>query len=117
MFVIPIDIASSAVGLKIWAKAAMMKKYKPAIKKKRKKHVVLLGKRKLNSIEVLISKAVTDRCISDDKSDSMNNVLKVYNNMKEAIKSLKGNVFILYYSLDLHAVFLGHLPKTKNIKK
>ena len=81
----------------------MMKKYKPAIKKKRKKYdkIVLLGKPKLNSIEVLISKPVTDPCISDDKFDSMNNVLKVYNNMKEAIKNLKDNVFLtifLYYT-------------------
>ena len=39
------------------------------IKKKKKKHdkIILLGKYKLNSIEVLISKALTDSNISHDE--------------------------------------------------
>ena len=42
--------------------ATGIKKYKSIIKKKKKKHdkVVLLAKTKLNSIEVLISNALTD---------------------------------------------------------
>ena len=57
---IPIGITSSAIGLKICAITAGIKKYKSIIKKKKKKHdkIVLLAKSKLNSIEVLISKVL-----------------------------------------------------------
>ena len=48
-----IGITSSALGLKIWAIAAGIKKYKSITKKKKKRDkVVLLGKSKLNSREV-----------------------------------------------------------------
>ena len=83
---IPIGITSSAIGLKICAITAAIKKYKPIIKKKKKKHdkIVLLAKSKLNSIEVLISKALIDSVISHDEF-----ILKEYNEMKEEIKNLK----------------------------
>ena len=58
-----VGITSSAVGIKISAITAGIKKYKSIIKKrKKKKHVkiVLLRKDKLNTIEVLISKALID---------------------------------------------------------
>ena len=53
---VPADITSSAVGTNICAITAGIKKYKSIIKKKKKKHdkIVLLGKDKLNTIEVLI---------------------------------------------------------------
>ena len=46
-----------------------VKKYKLIIKKKKTKHdeIVLLAKTKLNSIEVLISKALMDSYISHDE--------------------------------------------------
>ena len=46
--------------------AAGIKKHKSMIKKKKKKHdkVVLLRKTKLNTIEVLISRALISSCIS-----------------------------------------------------
>ena len=49
---VPIGITSSAIGLKICAIAASIKKYKSKIKKKKKKHdkIVLLAKTKLRSI-------------------------------------------------------------------
>ena len=89
--VIPIGIMSSAIGLKICAITAGIKKYKSIIKKKKKKHdkIVLLAKSKLNSIEVLISKALIDSVISHDEFVLINNVLKEYNEMKEEIKNLK----------------------------
>ena len=88
---IPIGITSSAIGLKICAIAAGIKKYKSIIKKKKKKHdkIVLLAKSKLNSIEVLISKALIDSIISHDEFVLINNVLKEYDEMKEEIKNLK----------------------------
>ena len=56
---IPIGITNSAIGLQICAITAGIEKYKSIIKKKKKRDdkIVLLAKSKLNSIEVLISKA------------------------------------------------------------
>ena len=49
----------------------------------------MLAKSKLNSIEVLISKALIDSVINHDKFLLINNVLKEYNEMKEEIKNWK----------------------------
>ena len=67
-----VGITSSAVGLKIYAITAGIKKYKSIIKKKKKKHnkIVLLAKNKLNSIEVLIPTAFTDSYISHESSNT-----------------------------------------------
>ena len=53
---IPKGIMSSAIGLKVCAITAGIKKYKSIIKKKKKKHdkIVFLAKYKLNNIEFLI---------------------------------------------------------------
>ena len=57
-----IEIPSSAIGLKICAIISGIQKYKSTIKKTKKKYdkVTFLAKTKLNSIEVLISKAFID---------------------------------------------------------
>ena len=78
---------------------------KSIIKKKKRNHdkVVLLAKSKLNSIEVLISKASVDSVISHDKFVLMNNMLKEYNKMKEEIKKFKDLISlskILIYLLN-----------------
>ena len=91
---IPMRITSSAIGLKTCAIFAGIKKYKPIIKKKKKKHdidskMVLIAKSKLNSIEGLLSKALIDSVISHDEFGLINNLLKEYNEMKEEIKNLK----------------------------
>ena len=64
--------------------------YKSIIKKKKKKHdkIILLAKSKLNSIEVLIYKALIHSVISHNEFVLINNVLKEYNEMKEEIKNL-----------------------------
>ena len=79
---IPVVITSSAIGIK---------KDKSIIKRKKKKHdkILLLAKSKLNSIEVLISKALIDSVISHDEFVLINNVPKEYSEMKEEIKNLK----------------------------
>ena len=84
---VPIGITSSAIGLTICEITAAIKKYKSIIKKKKKKFdkIVLLAKSKLNSIEVLISKALIDSVISHDEFVLINNVLKEYNERKEEI--------------------------------
>ena len=84
---------SSAIGLKICAITAGIKKYKSIIKKTEKKHdkIVVFAKSKLDSIEVLISKALIDSVISHDEFVLINNVLKGYNEeikMKEQVKNL-----------------------------
>ena len=65
---VSVCITSSAVGLEICAIIARIKKYKSIIKKKKKKNdkIVLLRKNKLNTIEVLISKALIDSYINHD---------------------------------------------------
>ena len=77
---IPIGITSSAIGVNIGVTTA-------GIKKKKHDKTVLLAKSKLNSIEVLISKALIDSNISHDESTLINNVLKEFYDMKEEIKS------------------------------
>ena len=52
--------------------------------------MVLIGKDKLNTIEVLILKALIDSYISQDKLVSINNILVEYNKMKEEIKNRYG---------------------------
>ena len=51
--------------------------------------MVSLSKSKLNRIEVLISKSLSDSNISHDEFVSINNVLKECKEMKEEIKNLK----------------------------
>ena len=86
---IPVGIKSSAVGLNICIITVVNKKYGSNIKKKKKKHdlIVLLGKNKLDAIEVLISKALIDSYINHDEFVSVNNVLKVYIEMRDEIKN------------------------------
>ena len=90
----PVGIASSGVGLKICAVTAGIKKFKSIIKEKRKKHdkIVSLAKTKLNTIEVLISKAVIDSYSNHDEFVSVNNVLRKYNEMQEKIKNSENAV-------------------------
>ena len=47
----------------------------------------MLAETKLNTEEVLISKALIDSNISHDEFVSVNNVLKEYDDMKEEIKT------------------------------
>ena len=63
--------------------------YKPIIKKSKKQYdkIVLLAKSKLNSTQVLISKASVGSNISHDELVLINNVLKEYDNTKEETKN------------------------------
>ena len=68
----------SRIGITICAITAGIKKCKSIVKKKMKKHdkIVLLGKDKLNTVEVLISKALIDSYISHYELVLLNNVLR-----------------------------------------
>ena len=87
LFGIPIEITSSAIGLKICEITAGIKKDKSIIEKTEKKHdkIVLLAKYTLNKF--LISKALIDSVIVHDEFVLIDNVLKEYNKMKEEIKN------------------------------
>ena len=78
---VPVGITSSVIEIQNSASTAGIKKYLAIIKKKKKKHdkIVLLGKDKLNTIEVLTSKALIDSCINHEEVLSINNVLREYN--------------------------------------
>ena len=93
LIAIPVGVTSSAVGIEISTITAGIKKCKSIIKKK-KKHdkIVLLGNDKLNTIEVLISKALIDSYISHDEFVSVYNVLREFNEMREEIKNIEASV-------------------------
>lgn len=86
---IPMGIKSTVVGLKTCAVTAGIRKYNSIIKKKRKNNeiIVSLARVKLSAIEALISKDLINWYISHDEFASMNNVLKEYNDTKEAHKN------------------------------
>ena len=79
---------SSKVEIKNSAITAKNKKCKSIIKKKKKKRdkLVLLRKDKLNTIDVVISKALIDSYIGHGEFVSVNNVLREHYKMKEEIK-------------------------------
>ena len=99
LFDIALGITSSAVGINICAITAGIEKCKSMIKKKKKKHdkIVLLIIDKLNTITVLIYKALIDSYISHDKFVSVNNVLREYNEMKKLIKNSQTSVEYIIY--------------------
>ena len=78
---------SSAIRLKICVVTAVSKKYKSIIKKKKNKHnkTGSLTKPKLNIIEVLISKALTDSNIIQDLFVLKDDVPKEFDCIKEEI--------------------------------
>ena len=88
---IPIWIASLKIGLKICVRTAGMKKYKSINKKKKHDKIVLIAKSKLDSIEVLISKALIDSSVYHDEFVLINYVLKEFYYVKEKIKNSNNN--------------------------
>ena len=73
---VPVGITSSVVGII----TVTIKKYKPIVKKKKNKHdkIVLLGKDKLNTTEVLISKVLINSYIRNNEFVSVKKVLREY---------------------------------------
>ena len=50
---------------------------------------MLIAKAKLNSVEILMSKALIDTNITHDELVSINNVSKEYDDIKEEVRNLK----------------------------
>ena len=96
---ISIEVESFAIKFKIYAITAKIKKYNSIIKKKGKKHnkIALLANGKLNTKEVLISRALINTNISHDSFVSVNNVLSEYDDIEKAAKNLK--------TLTVHQIF------------
>ena len=94
LFDIALGITSSAVEINICAITAGIEKCKSMTKKKKKKHdkIVLSIIDKLNTITVLIYKALIDSYISHDEFVSVNNVLREYNEMKKLRKNSETSV-------------------------
>ena len=117
---VPVGIASSAIGIKSYAITTGIKKCKSIIKKKKKKHskMVLPGNIKLDTIEVLISKAFIDSFISHDEFVSVNNVLRKYNEMKEEIKNPENSVEYIISKLWKPIVLIVRkILRTKSVRK
>ena len=88
-------ITRSKVGINICAITAGIKKYESMIKKKKNTHdkIVLIGKHKLNTINILISKFLFDSYISHDELVSVNNVFILLEyEMKNEIKNPETSV-------------------------
>ena len=75
---VPEGITSSAVGIKLCAITAGIKKYKSIVNKNKN----LVGKTKSNTIKVLIFKSLIESYISHDEFISANDVLREHNEMK-----------------------------------
>ena len=88
---VSVGITSSAGGLNICTIIAGIKKYKSIVKKKKKKRdkISVVGKDKLNNIEVSISKALIDSYISHNEFVLVNNVLRECYEMKKEMKSIE----------------------------
>ena len=85
---ISIEITSSAIVLVICVVTAETKKHKSRIKKKIKKHdkILSLANSKLNSVEILISKALVDSNVSRDELVLIKNLLKEFGDIKDEIE-------------------------------
>ena len=64
----------------------------------------MLGKDKLNTIEVLIWKALIDSYISHDEFVSINNVLREYNEIKKEIKNPETSVEYIIKTMETYCV-------------
>ena len=116
----PIGITSSAIGLKIYTITGGIRKHKSMNKKKKKKHNkrVLLTKSKLNSIEVLICKALIDSNISQDEFLLINDVLKGFYEWKNQLQILAiSKIYQCYLMLKQYKTMLSYFLKCRRIQK
>ena len=119
---IPMGITSSTIRLKICTIATGIKECKSITKKKKKKHdkIVPLAKNKLNSIEVLISKDLTDSYFSHNEFVLVYNVLNEYNDIKKEINNLKTSTLLqrfgaIYKTCYLIALSADKMQKVKTL--
>ena len=82
-----------------------LKKYKSIIKKK-KKHdkVVFLAKTKLNTIKVLISKALINLFTNHEEFVSVNNVVREYSEIKEKMQNPENSVEYSKKTVEMYCI-------------
>ena len=73
----------------------------------------MLGKDKLNTIEVIISKSLIDPYFSHDEFVSVNNVLREYNEIKEEIKNLEISVIYYIKTMENYCSVVKKILETK----
>ena len=110
---VSVGISSSTVEIKICAITAGITRGQFS-KKKRKKYdkVVLLAK--LNTIKVLTSKALGDLYINHDKFDSLNSVLREYNEVKDKIKNSENTLEYTIKTMETYFVSCKKNAANKN---
>ena len=89
---------SSEVGLKICAITAGIKRFRSIMKKRKEKHdkIKFLGKTKLDTRAIFVSKSQIDSYISHDEFVSVN-FLRAYNGMNQKIKTFLKLLFNILY--------------------
>ena len=100
---IPIGIASSVIGLKMFNNVitAGFKKYRSIIKEQKNKNdkILSLAKSKLNSVEVFIAKALIDSNISHAEFVLISNALEEFDDIKEEIKKFYRWINYIYETM------------------
>ena len=88
---IPVGIAGSSLTLIFTIGTGVNKSLLQVTKKRKKKHnkIITLAKRKLNTIETLLSSALNDSTISHEESTNIITEKNINENIKENIKDIK----------------------------
>ena len=86
----PAGIAGSSLTLIFTIGTGIRKSLLTVTKKRKKKHnkIIVLAKNKLNTIDTLLSTALTDSEISHEEFTNIINEANIYENIKENIKEL-----------------------------
>ena len=89
----PVGIASAAFTIVFSLATGIIKKLLKTTKNKKKKHdkVLILAKSKLNSIETLLSQALTDMKISHKEFITILKEKGKYGKMKENVRNVRRN--------------------------
>ena len=112
---IPECITSTAITTNISIITAWIKNYE-STKKKKEKWLKSIASKKLNTIEILISKALIVLNFSHYELVLINNVLKEYDNMKES-KDSNNKIKVWTISKTMLSYFFEMYKRTNNQNK
>ena len=107
---IPAGIISSSFTLLFSLTTGIIKKLLKETRKKKKKHskIIMLSKSKLNSIETLMSQALTDLDLSHEEFKTIVNEKEKCDQMKEFIRNIKSRDEISENSRDIKKIVKMH---------
>ena len=88
----PLGITSASFSLAFSLRTGLVQKFLKATRNKKKKHnkIIMLARRKLNSIESKISAALINNQISHEDFITIINEERNYRELKESIRMIKG---------------------------